>query len=211
MSSERAIVIGGFSESPECIAPLTNEVATIFSDVEQLTWHQAFRRRNLLARDTLARTVITHSAGAMFLREGQRAIALSGPEPIHPAGAMLRAGLVALNMRHGDESEVSMTIRGSVEEILRHPDHLRILGKVARFSTAERLILKGSERFPDGRFYLPSQEDEFGFTRPEMMERAAAHGITAAYVGRFHNYPLTNPKATVAQIHQLLEAPSVAA
>jgi hypothetical protein len=147
----------------------------------------------------------------MFLHEGQRAIALSGPEPTHPAKSVLFAGIVALNTRFGHENEINVSILSCAEELLRHPNHLRILGRVGVFSTSERLIRAGHERFPEGRFYLPSRNDEFGFARPDAMKRAAEHGVTTDYIGNFHNYPLVNPKATVAQIRELLEAPSIAA
>jgi len=207
MSREQAFVIGGFSESPDYLSPLTNEVATqLFSDVEQFTWHQAYRRRHMLAREAVNRTIITHSAGAMFLHDGVRAIALAGVEPTPPEKSILRAGKVAFNMTLGHEKGSPIVpMLSNVEEVLRHPTHLRVLGQVGWFSTTERLVRAGDERFPEGRLYLPALDDEFGFGKPEAVARATANGITAAYVGRFHNYPLTHPKATVQSIRSLIE------
>ena len=210
MKGEHAVIIGGFSESPECLAPLTNEFSKLFSDIEQLTWTQAYRRRHTLARDVMNRTVITHSAGAMYLHCGERGIALSGVEPTHPIRSVVRAGHVAYNTLAARELENPMSLRRSAHELLHHPDHLRVLGRVGMFSTAERLIRKGAEGFPGGRYYLPSERDEFGFTRPDMIARAAEHGIVTGYVGRLHNDPITNPRNTVTQIKQLLEVKSAA-
>lgn len=205
--SHAAFFFGGFSESQEHIAPLADALAAnLFPDIEAFTWDEAYQRRFVLAREAARRTVITHSAGAMFIGDARRVIALCGVEPTHPARSIIRAARVAFNPDL--EREITIPRRRNVEHVLRHPIHLSVLARAATFSTLERLTEHGAEHFRDGRLYLPALHDEFGFGSPEAIARAQEHGITAAYVGRFHSDPINQPNATAMKIAELLEQSS---
>lgn len=212
MNLKGAVILGGCAESKRSLEPLADATHSLFSSVDIITYPQACRLSAAELRRRLGEcAVIPHSAGNMHAKFGAMVFALCGPEPTHPAKAIPLAGRAAYSSLNRRESEHSLSTLNTAQELLMHPAYLKILTAIGRFSTSRSLIQRGDETFHGGRFYLQAHDDEFGFTRPDKMKEAAAHGVVTDYLGRFHDYPLRNPKATVAKMKELMDRKSVAA
>ncbi len=209
MSQEIAVVAAGFGNSHNYTDPFTNHLASVFENIEQFTLPELYKRplEERFSPEDLERvTFIGYSGGAERMPPiAHRVITLCGVEPLHPAQAIIRAAYAARNLPYEHEREIALY--ESVKEIVRNPEHLLILGRIATFSTFTQLKCRAL-RYPGGRFYLAAEDDEFGFGDQYTINSALRNGIEAEYFGVGHTYPMKNPEKTATRIHELLEAHS---
>jgi hypothetical protein len=206
----KAFVIGGWSEDHAFLEGLTREISEgpnrIVAEAESLTLAEALKNIDALNHETPRRIVVVHSAGMMAVREAGLVVALNGAEPT-PLGKTIWGGIkVATNSAIGREEYANEPrLTSGIIEVLRHPSTLAIPLRVRKFSTVQTLI-RGSASFPDGRVYLPSEDDEFGFGSNGEVDLANRHGVTAQMLEGWHNQHLLHPRAGAEQIKKFVNA-----
>jgi hypothetical protein len=208
---KKAFVIGGFSEDHAFLEAFTRAICEgenrIVEDAESITLAEAYRNRGKLNTEAAHRIVFPHSAGNEVIRQAGIFVGLNPIEPTPFLKTILRGIKVANNHEIGREDHVAKPspISGFVE-VVKHPSNLKAPLIVRKFSTVQMLVDGGTEAFPEGRLYLPTRQDEFGFSSDELVTYAKIHGITSEMLDGYHNQPLLHPRAAVAQISGLLNA-----
>jgi len=205
----KAFVVGGFSESKRFLEGFTNVVSNgpdrIVEDAEPITLGWAFANSDKFNKEAENRIVFFHSAGGLVVRKARIAVAMNAAEP-NPLGQTLKGAIkVGTNGEIGREEGLRKTgLRHGAMEVARHPSTLAVALLVREFSTLKMLVAGGTEAFPEGRLYLPSHNDEFGFGSYWDVMIAQANGITAEMQDGFHNQPLLHPTPAVKRIGELL-------
>lgn len=208
----KAFVIGGFSEGEKFLKGFTNAVSQgpgrIVEDADFLSYAYARKHADKLAKEARRRIVFEHSLGTSTVKEAGIVVAMNGAEPIERMRDTVgRAWKVFNNHDIKREEQVKHPSRLSGPwEVTKHPGTLGVLSRLKNFSTLQMLIDGGTEAFPDGRFYLPTIDDEFGFGHNGEVELARTHGITAEMLPGWHNQPLLHPVKAVEQISAILNA-----
>jgi hypothetical protein len=205
---EKAIVVGGFSESEEFLAGLRAALGSgLFQDVEQVTLANALKYHEDLQEAAERCTVVAHSLGPIAVRAAGAFISLNGAEPTSLLKSAVGAYRVSTNfdrISHEEGMPPIGFLDGAIETA-KNPRTLLATLKLGKFSTVQMMIDGGEEAFPGGRVYLPSDKDEYGFGHHGEVERAQKAGIIAAMRDGYHDEALLHPHKTVAQIAQILE------
>lgn len=206
---DTAVVIGGFSESEEFIWGLTNAVSNsgIASRVEGLTYAQAKEQPDILTEDPSRIIAITHSIGAEAVEEAGVFCALNGVEPTQVPHTIVRAFKVFTNSKVGRDADntIKTGMLDGPKEVLRNISTLGALVTTRKFSTIQKMIDGGTDLFPVGRIYLPTDKDEFKFGSRDEVSRADEHGIIAYTLDGYHNTPLFHPVQAAATVRDILE------
>jgi len=197
---KQAFVVGGWSEDHDFLEGLTDAVSggphRIVENADSVTLAKALHddyKWNLRFKDAM---VIAHSAGMMAVHDAGIVVALNGVEPT-PLLATIQGGKrVALegNITPDDEHVIPTGLTNGLFEVLRHPIiSAKIPFRVRDFSTIRQMIIY-KRHFPDGRIYLPTTDDEFGFGHHGEVDKARQHGILAEMVPGYHNQHLLRPQ-----------------
>jgi hypothetical protein len=149
--SEVLTVIGGFVTGRDVLESVANTAVEmeLVDDAEVVVFRKAVRMDNWKEKVD-GRLVITHSAGALAIRDGMRPkqwVAYNGPEPRSPlglAGAAMRK--TSQHLYHAvagpHRSAYARTIHSNnVEFALHGYDNLRHIPQISRTSTLARLAM----------------------------------------------------------------------
>lgn len=196
----KAFVVGGWSENKNFLWGLANEISTgkfsIVSDAETVTLAEAQRKKDKFLKEAQNRIVIAHSAGMMAIRRAGIVIAINGAEPT--PFLMAVRGALRLSTKSNTEPDfdhvIATGLSDGLREVMLHPSQLITVPlRLRAFSTLQRLT-ESNTSFPDGRVYLPTEHDEFGFGSHGEVEVALEHGIVARMLPGYHNQPLQRPQ-----------------
>ena len=196
----KAFVVGGWSESEDFLWGLTNEISNgdsrIVAEAEAITLAAALRNKKRFNQEAKNRIVVAHSAGMMAVTNAGVIVALNAAEPTLVRQAV--RGAVRVGTEPNIEPQTDFVKPTSLSdgfiEIARHPSLLvTVPVRLRSYSTIQTLV-EGEAAFPDGRAYLPTEYDEFGFGSHNEVEQALEHGITARMLPGYHNQPLLRPQ-----------------
>lgn len=204
---DKAFIIGGWSESVKSLEPLAESLGAqgLFREVDIFTLGKALedKKINAAARN---RSVVTHSAGAFAIHQAGLIVVLNGVEPTPLHRLTLGAFGVAFNRQIGHEEGVRvMGLADAAIELARSPYTLGLPYRLSHFSSLKRLI-DYAEMFPEGRAYLPTDKDEFGFGGHGEVDKAREYGIYAEALPGAHSQPLLHPNAAAQAISRALES-----
>lgn len=208
---KKAFVVGGFSESIHFLSPFTREICEgeyrIVDEAEPIPVADILANPENFLKESRRRLVVSHSFGAIAIREAVRVVMLNPVEPTPLHQTFKGALRVATNQKIGREPNVpQLGLTDPARELMRHPViNAKIPFWVRRASGLQVLINGGTHAFPGGQYYLPTNEDEFGFGRVEYVERALEQGIIAELLSGYHNQPLLHPASAVQHIYNLFE------
>jgi len=202
---KQAIIIPGFSESKRFAAGLESEVAdgpfALAEDAFTVRLGDALDDPEKYADVFAESLVITHSAGILAVHNAAEVIALNGPEPTKLTQTIKGAAKIAFDK--DVITEEGIIVGGMLEpalELARHPIHnVKIPFKVRHFSTARHLI-SYADGFVNGRSLFTTDQDQFGFTRPEVTDFASVNGIFAKILLGKHNHAMFQPRDMLRQI-----------
>jgi hypothetical protein len=205
----KAFVVGGWSEDCSSLTGLIEEITTgphsFVDDADPLTLAEVMRRNDAYNTEFARRIVITHSAGIMAVHRAGVVIAMNGPERTSLTRLIRGAGEIAVNIAsamHEDQA-APIGLTNGLREVFAHPITMTIPFRVGYFSTVRKLI-DGKANYTDGRAYLVTTEDEFGFGENGEVSLARQHGLVAQMYPGSHNQHLWNPRAGAGQIRLAL-------
>lgn len=200
----RVVVVGGFTEGEMALEPVA-EAACEFGIAEDA---DIFKFRDVMYDDTdLVRAsrgqhVITHSAGVLALSNQvspRRISSYNGPEQSSKIDLVKAAARKTLNhqkavitgpyrVRH------IRTLASNTAELAIHPiGNLRHLGKIAGFSTIERLSVFRAFQGTHADVVIMEQ-DEFFSTSDKLHNQAHTLGISVVRLDGFHDDLLVEPR-----------------
>ena len=203
------MLVPGFSESARFADGLANEMTSgpfaLAQTVDIVLLGDALDNPEKYEKAFKERLVVTHSAGIMAVDAACAIMALNAPEPTPLYKTLTGAAKIAFEKDIKiEEGGSKSTLPKQALELLRHPIlNSKIPLNVRHFSTVEKLIqLSGA--FPNGRSLFATDQDQFGFNRPDVIASANINGIFARMLKGKHNHVLFQPRDMLKQINNAL-------
>ncbi len=199
------IVVPGFSESIRFTEGLANELTSgpfaLAEDADIVRVADLFDDPLKYEAAMSERLVVTHSAGIMAVNKAAEIIALNAPEPTRLRTTVRGATVIAFDKAVGKEAGISSGgLLEPVLEVARHPlINAKIPLAIRKFSSSQKLI-DNADAFPGGRSLFATEQDQFGFARPEAIARANDNGVFARMLQGKHNHAMFQPKDMMSQI-----------
>lgn len=204
----KAFLYGGFSESYEFIEPLARAISEgpnrFVDEAELFTLAEARSAPEAFVEEGRRRIIITHSAGATALRRAGMVITLNGIEPTPTRKILCGSIKVGLNGDIGREDGVpAPSLLDAFDEVCDNSETLKLLLETRHFSTLG-LLAKGDKQFPEGRIYLPTDQDEYGFGR-HLVDVANRLDVYAKMLPGYHNQAMLHPNWAAGEIKHCIE------
>lgn len=149
------------------------------------------------------------SAGTKLIKAARSIISLNGLEPTSKLKLIKEMGREKMSNNDGHiKPDVSNT--DFLKEFFRSPSMpIRVLHWAKHFSTVNHMIKGGRASFPEGRLYLPTDDDEYGFGNNGEVQKALEHGIYAKLLPGTHGEAVLRPREHSRRIKEALETAGV--
>ncbi len=200
-----AIIVPGFSEFERCAEPLAEALTSgpyaLAGSAEIVCLSDALDNPERYEKAFKGNLVVTHSAGLLAVNRALEVIALNPPEPTTLRKTI--KGANAVNSSKNEGIEEGIVVGGIFEvakELGRHPViSAKIPLAIRTFSSAQHLVDRAAS-FVNGRSLFYTDQDQFGFTRPEVVDYANQNGIFARILQGEHNHAMFQPKDMLRQV-----------